>query len=591
MSQIESLNIQYIPDFDLNSSYEDIDEFQKELSTEEEDILQEILTLEKNAKVSTNFMSDLLEAVKKGSLDYIDSMTDTTDSISSLKRSDSVRQWDDTEIEPINTSAHKSEADSFKPRTMNEANQSALRNSSPNATKGMSESGKKLFAKYEEAYNQRTKSLNQLSKDGNTINRSDVKTNLDTLSGLRGYRIGPVVAMPTAEQAKEGYNQYLSENGGTGKTPSSWLYEQNMKQFDSELAKQLGFSSASEAKQWRQQNKLTVHEGPDGMFMVPSDVHSAARHDGYRSMMSKYIKGEISEEEMKSYVRAEKVAYAKHEVKERGTRMIKGIGLSAIKDVMKCTIVVMTKETINEFKQESEEKFVERMMRVIKQSWQHIKNKCKEIISNLWKNIKGSILSELLTALNDFFFKTFKNIFKVIRQMWSSIKNAIKIICSDRYTASEKVFEVAKVLTAGLVGVIGFSLNELIEKGLMSLGIPFASFIAECLSGLFSGIMSAVVLMLFDNVKKHFKAKSDEIRYLQMRSHRLCIEIGQVTLDSLKFYKKLDEHIGLALSSVTTNRLDGSIKTCEDLQIPSSDICRSAKDVDEIINMFKKLVE
>lgn len=223
MSQIESLNIQYIPDFDLNSSDEDIDEFQKELSTEEEDILQEILTLEKNAKVSTNFMSDLLEAVKKGSLDYIDSMTDTTDSISSLKRSDSVRQWDETEIEPINTSADKSEADAFKPRTMKEANRSALRNSSADANIRMSEYGKKLFAKYEEAYNQRTKSLNQLSKDGNSINRSDVKTNLDTLSGLRGYRIGPVVAMPTAEQAKEGYNKYLSENGGTGKTPSSWF--------------------------------------------------------------------------------------------------------------------------------------------------------------------------------------------------------------------------------------------------------------------------------------------------------------------------------------------------------------------------------
>ena len=82
------------------------------------------------------------------------------------------------------------------------------------------------------------------------------------------------------------------------------------------------------------------------------------------------MKGEISEEEMKSYVRAEKVAYAKHEVKERGTRMIKGIGLSAIKDVLKCTIVVMTKETINEFKQKSEEKFVERMMRVIKAACQ-----------------------------------------------------------------------------------------------------------------------------------------------------------------------------------------------------------------------------
>lgn len=588
MSQIEGSNIQYIPDFDLNSSYEDIDDFQKELSTEEEQVLLEILTLEQEAKVSTSFISDLLDAVKKGSLDYIDAMTDTTDSFSSLKRSKSVRQWDDTEIAPINTSANKEEAEAFKPRTMDEANKSALKYSSSDTTKGMSESGRKLFEKYEEAYNQRTKSLNQLSKDGNSINRSDVKTNLETLSGLRGYRIGPVVAMPTAEQAKEGYNQYLSENGGIGKTPSSWLYDQNMKQFDTELAKQLGFCSASEAKKWRQQNKLTVHEGPDGMFMVPNDVHSSARHEGYRSMMSKYMKGEVSEEEMNSYVRAEKVAYAKHEVKERGKRMINGIGLSVIKDVMKCTIVVMTKETINEFKQKSEDKFVERMMRVIKQSWQHVKNKCKEIIHNLWKNIKGSILSEVLTALNDFFFRTFKNIFKVIRQMWSSIKSAIKIICSNKYSASEKIFEVSKIMTAGVVGVIGFSLNELIEKGLLSLGIPFASFIAECLSGLFSGIMSAVVLMLFDNIKKYFKAKSNEIRLLQLRSRRLCIEIGQVTLESLKFYKKLDEHIGLALSPITETRLDGSIKTCEDLKIPSSEICRNTEDVDAIIKMFKK---
>lgn len=588
MSQIEGSNIQYIPDFDLNSSYEDIDDFQKELSTEEEQVLLEILTLEQEAKVSTSFISDLLDAVKKGSLDYIDAMTDTTDSFSSLKRSKSVRQWDDTEIAPINTSANKEEAEAFKPRTMDEANKSALKYSSSDTTKGMSESGRKLFEKYEEAYNQRTKSLNQLSKDGNSINRSDVKTNLETLSGLRGYRIGPVVAMPTAEQAKEGYNQYLSENGGIGKTPSSWLYDQNMKQFDTELAKQLGFCSASEAKKWRQQNKLTVHEGPDGMFMVPNDVHSSARHEGYRSMMSKYMKGEVSEEEMNSYVRAEKVAYAKHEVKERGKRMINGIGLSVIKDVMKCTIVVMTKETINEFKQKSEDKFVERMMRVIKQSWQHVKNKCKEIIHNLWKNIKGSILSEVLTALNDFFFRTFKNIFKVIRQMWSSIKSAIKIICSNKYSASEKIFEVSKIMTAGVVGVIGFSLNELIEKGLLSLGIPFASFIAECLSGLFSGIMSAVVLMLYDNIKKYFKAKSNEIRLLQLRSRRLCIEIGQVTLESLKFYKKLDEHIGLALSPITETRLDGSIKTCEDLKIPSSEICRNTEDVDAIIKMFKK---
>lgn len=583
MENFDFKNVKYIPDFDLNSSYEDIDVFDKSLSDEEECLLQEILELEQEANVGNHFMSDILEAVKKGSLDYIESMTDTTDSLTDLKRSESVRQWDDTQITPINTSANKAEADAFRPRTMKDANKSAIRTSYILKTDGMSESGEKLFHEYEEAYKQRTKSLNQLSADGNSIKRSDSKTNLETLSGLRGYRIGPVVAMPTVKQAKDGYDAYLSENGGAGRTPSSWLYDQNMKQFDTELARQLGFSSASQAKAWRQQNKLTVHEGPDGMFMIPSDVHSAARHDGYRSMMSKCIKGEISEEEISAYIKKEKISYAKHEIKERGTRLIKGIGLTALKDLIKCGIVVFTQETIIEFNKQSEDNFVVRMMRVIKQSWQHVKNKCKDIVCNLCRNVKSSFLSEILTALNDFFFKTFKNIFKVSRQMWSSIKSAFKIICSSKYSAGEKAFEVSKVLTAGFVGVIGFSLNELIEKGLTSVGIPFASFIAECLSGLFAGVMSAVVLMLFDNLKTKIKTKSNEIRLMQLKSKRICIEIGHISLDSLRFYKKLDEHIGFALSPSTTVSLDGSIKVCLDVGIEPKVICRTPSDVDTLL--------
>lgn len=583
MEKITFNGIEYTPDFDLNTSYEDMDAFDKDLSVEEEGLLQEILILEQEANVGTHFMTDMLEAVKKGALDYVDSMTDTTDSLSDMKRSKSVSQWDDTQIAPINTSANKSEVDAFRPRTMKEANKSAIKTFCSQRTDGMSESGQKLFREYEEAYSQRTKSLNQLSTDNNSIKRSDTKTNLETLSGLRGYRIGPVVAMPTAEQAKEGYNAYLNENGGLGKTPSSWLYDQNMKQFDTELAKQLGFTSPSQAKAWRQQNKLTVHEGPDGMFMVPSDVHSAARHDGYRSMMSKYMKGEISNEEMNSYIRHEKVSYAKHEVKERGTRMFKGIGLTALKDLMKCGIVVLTQELIVEFKTQSEDKFVVRMMRVVKQSWQHVKNKCIDIVRNLWKNIQGSILSEVLTALNDFFFKIFKNIFKVIRQMWSSIKNAFKIICSNKYSAGEKTFEVTKVLTAGFISVIGFSLNELIEKGLVSIGIPFASFIAECMSGLFAGIMSSVVLMLFDNIKKKYKTKSNEIKLLQLKSRRVCLEIAHMSLDSLKFYKKLDDHIGLTLSPVIAESMSGSVQLCKDLGVANNEICRSVSDVDKLL--------
>lgn len=577
---------QYIPDFDLSTSFDEIDEFEKDLSAEEETLLQEILLLEQQANPGTNLMSDLLNAVKKGSLEYVDSMTDTNDSLTSMKRSDSVSQWDDVEVAPINTSANREEAEAFKPRTMGEANKSAIANVSELTTQGMSQEGKKTFERYAEAYSQRTKSLTQMSKKGQTINRSDPDVNNETLSGLRGYRIGPVVAMPTAEEAKAGYEEYAKNNGSKG--PSKWLYDENMKQFDTELAKQLGFSSPSEAEKWRKENKLTVHEGPDGMFLVPSDVHSSARHNGYRSKMSQYIRGEVTEEEMKAYVRAEKIAYAKHEVRERGTRMLKGVGLGMIKDLMKCAIVVLVEETYSEFKQKCEEKFLCRMMRILKKCWERVKNKSKELISNLWKNIKNSLLSELLTALNDFFFKTFKNIFKVVRQMWSSIKNAFKILCNSKYSWEEKIYEAAKILSSGIVAIIGFSLNELIEKGLMAIGIPFASFISECLSGLFAGIMSAVVMMLFDNLKSKFKAKSAQVKLIQKNSKKRCMEICHIAIDSLRFYKQLDENIAKALSPFTLVRLEGSQNVARLAGVPEKDIVKTTTDVDVFIQSLKK---
>lgn len=529
------------PDFLSRYSEEELDEINLQLSEKEEQIFKEILEIEQNAKGKPELMEKLLDAAKKGALEYLDSMTDTGNSFSDRKRSEGVRQLDDTEISPINTSANKIEADSQTPRTMRDANTSALKSNPKTATIGMSDEGKRRFEKYQEAYSQRTKSLNQLSTDGNHIKRSDTDTNLDTLSGLRGYRIGPVVAMPTPQQAKEGYAQYIEAHKGTGKTESSWLYEQNMKDFDNALAKELGFRSAGEAEKWRKENNLTVHEGPDGMFMVPSDVHSAARHDGYRTLMSKCMKGEVSEEEVKEYVIKEKIAYAKHEAKERSIRMAKGIGLTAMKEVVKCGIIVLVDETHNEFKQEKEDSFVFRMMRILRNSWIHVKNKFKDIISNLWKNIKGSILSEFLTLLNDFFFKTFKNVFKVVRQMWSSLKSAFKIIFSGDPGISfgERIFEASKVLAAGVTSLIGFSLNELIEKGLTSIGIPFASFIAECLSGLFAGIMAAIVVMLFDSIKDKFMATSPAVQKMQLQAKAIAINGARVTVSSLKTDMKM----------------------------------------------------
>lgn len=549
------------PEFLNLYSEEDLEDMDMQLSEKEEGILKEILEIENAQNCEPNLMAKLLEAVKKGTLDYLDSMTDTGDTFSSMKRSDTVRRWDDVEIAPINQSANKVDAEVSRTRTIADANKSALRNAEISVD-GMTEKGKVQFKKFEAAYNQRTKSLNQLSTKTNSIKRSDQNVNMDTLSGLRGYRLGPVVEMPSLEKVKRDY-----EESKTTENPSCWLKTKNINDFDTKLATStedggLGwFNSVKDASEWRTKNKLTVHEGPDGMFLIPSDVHEAARHDGYRSIVSKYIMGEKSETEIKSYIKQEQIAFVKHEAKERGTRMIKGIGMSAMKDLLKCGIVVVVDETVIEFKEQSEDKFVTRMWRILKKTWQHLKNKCREIIANLWKNIKGSILNEFLTLLNDFFFKTFKNVFKVVRQMFSSIKSAFKIIFSKDSSISleERIFEAAKVLSAGVASLIGFSLNELIEKGLTSIGIPFASFIAECLSGLFSGILSAIVLMLFDTLKSKFLATSPAVQKMQLQANAITVKYARVSISSLKVDMKMLETYNLfsdVIISIAETRRD-----------------------------------
>lgn len=530
-----------MPDFMLKDFEEDLNNLSKELSAEEEQILEEILKLEEQGKGKSDLMRDLLEAAKKGTMQYLDAMTDTGETFDRLKDPDSVRRLNDEAIIKKNHSADPNEK--RETRTMYEARYEVFDKNVEGSTLGMSPEGAKLFGRHKEAYSQRTKSVTGISNENNTTGyKNNGRVNFESLSGLRGYRVGKVVPMYSVDEIQKMYELKKQEQG-TVDNPSSWLMQENYKKFEDALMKEYGFKSRSAALNWMRENHLTVHEDPDGMFLVPTDVHDAVKHSGYRSKMTALLKGNITQEDLNAYVTQEKIEYVKHETKVRGVRAVKGVGLSAMKDVLKCSIVVICEETYTEFQTESKDKFIDRMLRIFKRSWEHVKAKCTHILKNIWSNIKGSLLSELLTAINDFFLGTFKNIFRIIRQMWSSIKSAFKIIFSKdkNISWSERIFEASKVLAAGIVGIIGFSLNELIEKGLMSIGIPFASFIAECLSGLFAGIMSAIVIMLFDKFKKHFMTRSVALQKLQQRSRLMCINCAQIQVSSLKLDLKVLE--------------------------------------------------
>ena len=548
MNSVIPNNLLCKPDFVLEYSEEELEQLSNELSAEDEKIFEEILKLEEENKGNSDFMKELLEAAKKGTMQYLDAMTDTGETFNKVKRPDDVKKFDNEKIIKHTHSADPNEKREY--RTMQEAGCDIFDRNVPGTTSGMSEKGARLFAIHKEAYSQRTKSVTGISNENNSVNyKSDSNVNSESLSGLRGYaigikerrfcgvricRVGSPVPMYSVDEIQEMYARQIDEKGVVD-NPSNWIMQENYNKFKDALIEKYGFKSRDQADRWMKDNHLTIHEAPDGMYLIPTDVHDAVKHSGYRSKMTALLKGQITKEELNTYIVEEKVKFAKHEVQVRGVRAAKGIALSAIKDVLKCTIVVICEETYSEFKIKSEDKFIDRMLRIFKNCWEKVKSKCKQIINNIWSNIQGSLLSELLTALNDFFFGTFKNIFKIIRQMFGSIKSAFKIICSrdKKVSWGERFFEASKILSAGIVGIIGFSLNELIEKGLTSIGIPFASFIAECLSGLFAGIMSAIVMMLFDKLKKQFISQSTATRQLQLESRYLCIHSAQVDISSL----------------------------------------------------------
>ncbi len=557
--------IRFLSDVEL--PFEDeLNKVENQLSQEEENILREIIETESQIE-KKDFISDLLSAVKKGAEDYIDAMTDTGDTFDKMKNSQDVSKLDNKLIE------RKQKC--INPRTMAEASNTPFDNDSANSTEGMSKEGAQKFEMHKEAYKQRTKSITGLSLPKEDSKKKvkykqDSVVNSESLSGLKGYRIGIVVPMDSIGDIQEKYQQRIQSKGEmSNKARETWIRNNNFHKYYEALVVEYGFKNISHAKQWINKNHLTIHESPDGMILVPTDVHDRASHSGYCSQINKFLTGEISKEQLDRAVVQEKIAYVKHEAKQHTIRAVNGFGMAVVKDMMKFCIATVSKETYNEFHQQSEEKFVQRMKRILNNSWQKFLAKFKNDLKKIFSGGVKSLLNEFLTMLNDYFLGVFKKIFKVVRQMWGSIKSAFKIICSKQYSWQERIFEAAKILSAGAVGVLGFSLNELLEQGLIAIGFPFAPFVAECLSGLFAGIMSAVVLMLFDNMKAAYKSNKAEIQLLQKQSQlsniytlKIGVDTMRTDIEFLKAYGFIDMDIAqimLARERVIANLRAGRI--------------------------------
>ena len=526
------LKVLFLSDIDCGDS-EAIESIDKKLNDEEESMLKEIVELQERINNSSTFMKDLLNAVGKGTMQYIDAMTDTGDTFIDNKDSFASRN-NDLAVDKKNKPA--TPVDDWQTRTLGEANKEVFDKNTPHSTTGMSEEGRKKFERNRKAYSQRTKSLHRVTHEGVVVNKDKQYENFESLAALRSYRIGYVVPMPPVQEVKAGYESAVAE--GKAYSRAGYIRKVNFDTFDKALIKKYGFKSKKQAREWREANHLTIHEGPDGMFLVPTDVHDKVNHTGYCSKLSDVLQGkEGAEEELRNFNIKEKIATGVHEVGTRGVRVANGMRMAMVKDCLKFSIVTMCTETYTEFKEEREDKLIDRFKRIINNFIEKCKVKFKNRLKNVLSSLKSSVFTEILVAINDYFTGIFKNIFKVIRQMWSSIKTAFKIIVSSdkNVTMGDRMFEAAKVLSAGVVAILGFSLNELIETGLSSIPFlqPFASFIAEILSGLLSGILSAIVLMLFDHIKGSLEVNDAKLRVALLNSKCVCVDCARMNISSL----------------------------------------------------------
>ncbi|MDE6043369.1 MAG: hypothetical protein K2G07_07510, partial [Muribaculaceae bacterium] len=388
-----------LPDIAIEHDNLTLESFDEMLSEQEEMLVAQINELQKQVDVSHDLLSDLMDAVKKGAIDYVDSMTDTGESFNKLKDPDSVSSLNDIEIDKRNKPADKGSHEEWRTRKMSNAKENPFDRNVEGTTIGMSEAGKAKFERYNEAYRQRLKT-NTVTSNGeeNSIKTSDSAQNFESLSGLRNYRIGPVVPMPDIDTIKNGYQKAVAE--GQAVSPSGYIRKQNFDAFDEALKEKFGFASKQEAKKWREDNHLTIHETGEGMFMVPTDVHDSSSHKGYCSKLADILKGkENAEEAMHQYIRDEKIAYVKHEAKIRGTRAVKGVGLSIVKDLLKHVISNLVISFIEQKHIIQEKGLLPYLKTVLSACWEKVKNKTINILKNLGTNISGAIGSEILNAI------------------------------------------------------------------------------------------------------------------------------------------------------------------------------------------------
>ena len=207
------------------------------------------------------------------------------------------------------------------------------------------------------------------------------------------------------------------------------------------------------------------------------------------------------EKEGEERLRREGRQTQKEEALQIGSKALKSVVLGLLADFLK----VVIKKLVSWFR--SAERKFSTFIDQFKEAW-----------SEFWGNLKSYLMnagkvfaSTIATAVFGPIVSVFTKLWTVLKTGWSSLLQAISYIRNPENRTkpfSVLMLEAGKIIVAGLSGIGALVLGEVIEKGLISMGLviqipllgSLASIIGLFVGAIVSGIVGALVLRWIDKL-------------------------------------------------------------------------------------------
>ncbi|WP_439259256.1 DNA repair protein [Lonepinella sp. BR2930] len=267
------------------------------------------------------------------------------------------------------------------------------------------------------------------------------------------------------------------------------------KQRIAQLEKQIdSMSSNTPQERHRKQQKLDEIRKCKDQIEVLEDIDEDAfrkadeiARENYDAEINTYYK---SSKFLKNTAKAAGLAGLK-----MGARQALGLILAEVWFELRTRVQAYFKQEHKNFKLDD---FLSKMAETVKNIFDRVKERFKEILITFKDSAIGGALSSITTTILNIFLTSQKLVIKLIREMWQTLVQVVKLIIfnPNNLALGDLTREIIRLIGAGISIFLGSILNQQLAQ---YMAFPFGTEIAAFISALFSGLLTVGMMYFLDH--------------------------------------------------------------------------------------------